>query len=171
MKLFRYALAVAVGVMWSACAFAGWLIPSEASGVYDGAGWRCAVTAALVPSPVGTQPSVSFSCEAPTAFSLIGFGQRQQYTYECPRATEQTDATAASLWPDAPPWTIPVGIVVVRDYAPGTPAVLVVDIAGPGQPPARVALGRTQILPVPPSVAYGCTAAGKVIIGPRKQDR
>lgn len=58
----------------------------------------------------------------------------------------------------------------LRLRAVGSPAVIVADIAGPGQAPARVALGRTQTITVPPSNAYGCTAAGKVIAGP-KRDR
>lgn len=163
-------LALVAGLVLCVSASAGSLIPSAASGVYAGDGWECAVTAALVSTPVGAHPAVSFSCASPAGLRLIGFGQRQQYANECPRATEQGDATAASLWPESPPWTVPVGLVVVRSYDVGSPAVIVADIAGPGQAPARVALGRTQTITVPPSNAYGCTAAGKVIAGP-KRDR
>lgn len=163
-------LAILAGLVLCASASAGSLIPSTASGVYTGNGWECAATAALVSTPVGAEPSVSFACRSPAGVRLIGYGQRQQYSYECPRATEQGDATAASLWPESPPWTVPVGLVVVRSYDPGSPAVIVADIAGPGQAPARIALGRTQAITVPAPNAYGCTASGKVVTG-SKRDR
>lgn len=138
-------------------------IPSDASGTYSGAGWRCDVSAQLVPANAGLQPAVGFDCTGPGG-RYWGYGGRQQYSYECPRASEYSDATTAALWPAAPPWVAAVGVIAVRGYDPSPPAVLVVDIVAPGQPAARIALGRTAATAVPPAYAYGCTPAGAVRI-------
>jgi len=166
-------LAILAGLLLCVClpASAGSLIPSAASGVYAGSGWTCSVSAQLVPSSAGLQPQVGFVCVGPAGTQYWAQAGRQQYAYECPRATEYSDATTASIWPLSPPWSLPVGVITARSYDAGNPAVLVVDVVAPDQPPARIALGRTQTITVPAANAYGCTAAGKVVTGPRKQDR
>lgn len=177
MNLMRYVLSIVAGlaVLASAALPAQSLrfdapaavqsnIPSAASGVYEGGGWRCTVDARLVfasaPEPAASvwQPVVVFDC-AQGAARYVGAGARSQYIYECPRASDYGDATSAQLWPAAPPWTSPVGSIAVRAYDNATPAVLLVDITAPGQS-GRVALGRTQTITVPPAYAYSCTPAG-----------
>ena len=59
----------------------------------------------------------------------------------------------------------------LRLRAVGSPAVIVADIAGPGQAPARVALGRTQVTQVAAPYQYICNASGNVVTVARKRDR
>lgn len=173
------ALAILAGLLLcvSLSASAGSLIPSSASGTYQGAGWTCSVSAQLVaatanePAASPLQPQVGFVCVGPANIQYWAQAARSQYIYECPRATEYGDATTASIWPLSPPWSLPVGAITVRSYDAGTPAVLVVDVVAPDQPPARIALGRTQVTQVAAPYQYACNASGVVVTVPRKRDR
>lgn len=166
------ALAILAGLLLCVClpASAGSLIPSEASGIYSGNGWTCSVSAQLVPASGGLQPQVGFVCIGPAGIQYWAQGGRQQYAYECPRATELGDATTASIWPLSPPWSLPVGAITVRSYDAGNPAVLVVDVVAPDQPPARIALGRTQVTQIAAPYQYACNASGVVVTVARKRD-
>ena len=173
------AMAILAGLLLcvSLPASAGSLIPSSASGIYAGNGWTCSVGAQLIaatanePAASPLQPQVGFICVGPAGIQYWAQGARMQYIYECPRATEYGDATTASIWPLSPPWSLPVGVITARSYDAGNPSVLVVDVVAPDQPPARIALGRTQVTQVAAPYQYGCNASGNVVTVARKRDR